>query len=197
MPPRRRMPAAALVRVQEDEDRGRRGERPGQKKRRSRQGREHPTNLACPPVRVPTARWRRLGSRCRAPAASPRPGSCVLPLSPAQGSGRLLPRSGRLVRSDRVLLIAQISDVHLGGSRYDEPLLHTAIAEINTAKPDLVVVAGDRRPSGRTRRRRRSRPAVRVDASPTPDARTGTRAGRRGSRLAPPAPPRAGRRKRS
>lgn len=41
------------------------------------------------------------------------------------------------------MLIAQISDVHVGGSRYREELLHTAIAEINAAEPDLVVVAGD------------------------------------------------------
>jgi Icc protein len=41
------------------------------------------------------------------------------------------------------VLIAQLSDVHVGGSRYDQRLLHTAIAEINAAEPDLVVVAGD------------------------------------------------------
>jgi 3',5'-cyclic AMP phosphodiesterase CpdA len=41
------------------------------------------------------------------------------------------------------MLIAQISDVHVGGSRYREELLRTAIAEINAADPDLVVVAGD------------------------------------------------------
>jgi 3',5'-cyclic-AMP phosphodiesterase len=41
------------------------------------------------------------------------------------------------------VLIAQISDVHVGGSRYREALLHTAIEEINAAEPDLVVVAGD------------------------------------------------------
>ena len=41
------------------------------------------------------------------------------------------------------MLIAQLSDVHVGGSRYDEHLLRTAIAEIDAAEPDLVVVAGD------------------------------------------------------
>jgi 3',5'-cyclic AMP phosphodiesterase CpdA len=39
--------------------------------------------------------------------------------------------------------IAQLSDVHVGASRYREDLLHTAIGEINAAEPDLVVVAGD------------------------------------------------------
>jgi 3',5'-cyclic-AMP phosphodiesterase len=41
------------------------------------------------------------------------------------------------------VLIAQLSDVHVGGARYREQLLRTAIAEINAAAPDLVVVAGD------------------------------------------------------
>jgi len=41
------------------------------------------------------------------------------------------------------MLIAQISDVHVGGGRYRRELLHSAIAEINAAGPDLVVVAGD------------------------------------------------------
>ena len=41
------------------------------------------------------------------------------------------------------MLIAQLSDVHVGGARYDVGLLRTAIAEINDAAPDLVVVAGD------------------------------------------------------
>jgi 3',5'-cyclic AMP phosphodiesterase CpdA len=41
------------------------------------------------------------------------------------------------------MLIAQLSDIHVGGARYDEGLLRTAIAEINEAAPDLVVVAGD------------------------------------------------------
>jgi 3',5'-cyclic-AMP phosphodiesterase len=39
--------------------------------------------------------------------------------------------------------IAQLSDVHVGASRYREDLLRTAIAEINDADVDLVVVAGD------------------------------------------------------
>jgi Icc protein len=41
------------------------------------------------------------------------------------------------------VLIAQLSDVHVGGGRYREDLPRTAIAEINDAEPDLVVVAGD------------------------------------------------------
>jgi 3',5'-cyclic-AMP phosphodiesterase len=41
------------------------------------------------------------------------------------------------------MLIAQLSDVHVGGSRYREDLLRTAIEEVNVAEPDLVVVAGD------------------------------------------------------
>jgi 3',5'-cyclic-AMP phosphodiesterase len=41
------------------------------------------------------------------------------------------------------MLIAQLSDVHVGGGRYREELLRAAIEEINTAAPDLVVVAGD------------------------------------------------------
>jgi 3',5'-cyclic-AMP phosphodiesterase len=41
------------------------------------------------------------------------------------------------------MLIAQLSDVHVGGSRYREDLLRTAIAEVNEAEPDLVVIAGD------------------------------------------------------
>ena len=41
------------------------------------------------------------------------------------------------------MLIAQLSDVHVGANRYHEELLRTAIAEINAAEPDLVVVAGD------------------------------------------------------
>jgi len=41
------------------------------------------------------------------------------------------------------MLIAQLSDVHVGGGRNREELLRAAIEEINTAAPDLVVVAGD------------------------------------------------------
>lgn len=41
------------------------------------------------------------------------------------------------------MLIAQLSDVHVGGARYREELLRTAIEEINAAEPDLVVIAGD------------------------------------------------------
>jgi 3',5'-cyclic AMP phosphodiesterase CpdA len=41
------------------------------------------------------------------------------------------------------VLIAQLSDVHVGGGRYREKLLRTAIEEINAAEPNLVLVAGD------------------------------------------------------
>jgi 3',5'-cyclic-AMP phosphodiesterase len=41
------------------------------------------------------------------------------------------------------MLIAQLSDIHVGGGRYRQDLLRQAIAEINAEKPDLVVVAGD------------------------------------------------------
>jgi Icc protein len=41
------------------------------------------------------------------------------------------------------VLIAQLSDVHVGGSRYRVELLRSAIAEINDVEPDLVVIAGD------------------------------------------------------
>jgi 3',5'-cyclic-AMP phosphodiesterase len=41
------------------------------------------------------------------------------------------------------VLIAQLSDIHVGGSRYREALLRTAIDEVNAVEPDLVVVAGD------------------------------------------------------
>ena len=41
------------------------------------------------------------------------------------------------------MLIAQLSDLHVGGGRYSEELLRTAISEINALQPDLVVVAGD------------------------------------------------------
>ena len=41
------------------------------------------------------------------------------------------------------MLIAQISDVHVGGGRYHQDLLRRAIEEVNAEEPDLVVVAGD------------------------------------------------------
>ena len=41
------------------------------------------------------------------------------------------------------MLIAQLSDVHVGGGRYSRELLAAAIEEINAAGPDVVVVAGD------------------------------------------------------
>jgi len=42
-----------------------------------------------------------------------------------------------------MILIAQISDVHVGGSRFKGELLRAAIEEINAAEPDVVVIAGD------------------------------------------------------
>jgi Icc protein len=41
------------------------------------------------------------------------------------------------------MLIAQLSDIHVGGARHDPGLLRSAFAEINQAGPDLVVIAGD------------------------------------------------------
>jgi 3',5'-cyclic-AMP phosphodiesterase len=41
------------------------------------------------------------------------------------------------------MVIAQLSDVHVGAARFREELLRTAIDEINAAEPDLVVIAGD------------------------------------------------------
>jgi len=41
------------------------------------------------------------------------------------------------------MLIGQLSDIHIGGARYQDALLTKAIREINEAGPDLVVVAGD------------------------------------------------------
>ena len=39
--------------------------------------------------------------------------------------------------------IAQFSDIHCGDIRFDEALMEETIAEINSARPDLIVVAGD------------------------------------------------------
>jgi Icc protein len=47
------------------------------------------------------------------------------------------------LRETAPVLIAQLSDVHVGGGRYRADLLRSAIEEINKAEPDLVVVAGD------------------------------------------------------
>jgi 3',5'-cyclic-AMP phosphodiesterase len=41
------------------------------------------------------------------------------------------------------MLIAQISDIHVGGTRFRSDLLQQAIEEINAEQPDLVVIAGD------------------------------------------------------
>jgi Icc protein len=46
------------------------------------------------------------------------------------------------------MLIAQLSDIHVGGSRFDETLLETVIDEVNREQPDLVVIAGDLTGSG-------------------------------------------------
>jgi Icc protein len=54
-------------------------------------------------------------------------------------SGALIPPAGKT----GAVLIAQLSDVHVGGGRYREKLLRTAIEEINAAEPNLVLVAGD------------------------------------------------------
>jgi 3',5'-cyclic-AMP phosphodiesterase len=48
----------------------------------------------------------------------------------------------RIGQTDRVLL-AQLSDIHVGGGRYRPELLRASIEEVNAAKQDLVVVAGD------------------------------------------------------
>src|SRR5205814_10304719 len=52
----------------------------------------------------------------------------------------------RLVGRDREGdpgLIAQLSDLHVGANRHRRELLRSAIREVNEARPDLVVVAGD------------------------------------------------------
>lgn len=41
------------------------------------------------------------------------------------------------------MLIGHLSDIHVGGSRYEEDLLRTAVDEVNQESPDVVVVAGD------------------------------------------------------
>jgi Icc protein len=41
------------------------------------------------------------------------------------------------------MLIAQLSDLHVGGARHEDSLLRTAVEEVNAAGPDLVVIAGD------------------------------------------------------
>jgi 3',5'-cyclic-AMP phosphodiesterase len=41
------------------------------------------------------------------------------------------------------MIVAQLSDLHVGAARYEQHLLRQAIAEINELGPDLVVVAGD------------------------------------------------------
>jgi 3',5'-cyclic AMP phosphodiesterase CpdA len=56
-----------------------------------------------------------------------------------RSADRATAQSGKL----HLVLIAQLSDLHVGGARYREELLRAAIAEVNAAGPDLVVVAGD------------------------------------------------------
>jgi 3',5'-cyclic AMP phosphodiesterase CpdA len=41
------------------------------------------------------------------------------------------------------VLIAQLSDLHVGGARFRADLLQRAVEEINESRPDLVVIAGD------------------------------------------------------
>ena len=41
------------------------------------------------------------------------------------------------------MIVAHLSDLHVGSSRYEPDLLRAATAEINDAEPDLVVVTGD------------------------------------------------------
>jgi Icc protein len=41
------------------------------------------------------------------------------------------------------MLIAQLSDIHVGGARYRPELLRASIEEINAVGPDIVVIAGD------------------------------------------------------
>ena len=41
------------------------------------------------------------------------------------------------------MLVAHLSDIHVGGSRYDPRLLAVAVDEVNREGPDVVVVAGD------------------------------------------------------
>jgi predicted MPP superfamily phosphohydrolase len=41
------------------------------------------------------------------------------------------------------ILIAQLSDIHVGSGRYRPELLRAAIEEVNAAQADVVVVAGD------------------------------------------------------
>jgi hypothetical protein len=64
---------------------------------------------------------------------------CVRGLRRSSRSWTRPPRSGETL----AMLIAQLSDVHVGGGRYREELLRAAIEEINAAAPDLVVAAGD------------------------------------------------------
>jgi 3',5'-cyclic AMP phosphodiesterase CpdA len=45
--------------------------------------------------------------------------------------------------NDKSIIIAQISDIHIGSVHFVPDLLNRAIVEINELKPDLVVVTGD------------------------------------------------------
>lgn len=42
-----------------------------------------------------------------------------------------------------MILIAQLSDLHVGGARHEPRLLELALGEIAALRPDLVVIAGD------------------------------------------------------
>jgi 3',5'-cyclic AMP phosphodiesterase CpdA len=48
-----------------------------------------------------------------------------------------------VARHEDVFIIAQMSDLHCGESRFDTDLIGTTISEINEMEPDLVVVPGD------------------------------------------------------
>jgi len=63
------------------------------------------------------------------------------PAHRAVSSGRAC--SPRAAGTLGIVLIAQMSDLHVGGQRHHPELLAAAIEEINEAEPHLVVVAGD------------------------------------------------------
>jgi 3',5'-cyclic AMP phosphodiesterase CpdA len=48
-----------------------------------------------------------------------------------------------MASADGEFLIAQVSDIHCGESRFDDDLIRRTIHEVNRAEPDLVVIPGD------------------------------------------------------
>ncbi len=50
---------------------------------------------------------------------------------------------GVVHRNPEHFVIAQFSDLHCGGPRFDEHLLERVVREINEAKPNVVIVPGD------------------------------------------------------